>query len=230
MDFYCEFSLEILNNFLDFTHFLQNKTRGLFGNWSFDITDDFTLPDGSKTSVSTNLNDYNHIYTDFGLKWMLDDVDDSSVGSALFYREFGKTAASYNNKTFLPEFEMDPELLIPDNRSNHRNIAYQLCTKTNPECLYDYAMTYNRDLAHFSANYKATISTLKETNRHQIVSCGVLETPRFGRKDTFLFVPGTKVTFECSQDFILVGDQRRECLSTGQWNIPDYGYTECLRK
>ena len=63
-----------------------------------------------------------------------------------------------------------------------------------------------------------------------VVSCGVLETPRFGRKSNFFFTPGTKVTFECDQDFILIGDQRRQCGPGGQWDTPSYGYTECLRK
>lgn len=63
-----------------------------------------------------------------------------------------------------------------------------------------------------------------------VISCGILETPRFGRKSNFLFVPNTKVTFECNQDFVLIGDQRRACSSDGKWDIPEYGYTECLRK
>lgn len=64
----------------------------------------------------------------------------------------------------------------------------------------------------------------------RVVSCGVLETPRFGRKLSFNFMPGAKVSFECNEGFVLIGDQRRECLSTGLWNIPEYGYTTCLRK
>lgn len=64
----------------------------------------------------------------------------------------------------------------------------------------------------------------------RVVSCGVLETPRFGRKLSFNFMPGAKVSFECNEGFVLVGDQRRECMSNGLWNIPDYGYTICLRK
>jgi len=63
-----------------------------------------------------------------------------------------------------------------------------------------------------------------------VISCGVLETPRFGRKSNFLFVPNTKVTFECNQEFVLIGDQRRSCSADGKWDIPEYGYTECLRK
>lgn len=57
-----------------------------------------------------------------------------------------------------------------------------------------------------------------------------METPRFGRKSNFLFIPGTKVSFECNQDFILIGDQRRVCTPEGRWNVPEYGYTECLRE
>lgn len=63
-----------------------------------------------------------------------------------------------------------------------------------------------------------------------VITCGVLETPRFGRKSNFLFTPGTKVTFECNQDFVLVGDQRRTCTAEGRWDVPQYGYTECLRE
>ncbi|CAH2001993.1 unnamed protein product [Acanthoscelides obtectus] len=207
-----------------------NKTVGLFGNWSFKQEDDFTLPDGTKVSVATNINDMERVYNDFGKKWMIDDVLDPLKGRALFHREFGKSSSHYNNKTFKPEFHMVPEDIIPANRSDQVARTYDICTTKMYECYYDYANTLNRDLAHFTQNYKATIYQLKETTRTKIVSCGVLETPRFGRKSTFLFVPGTKVTFECNQDFVLVGDPRRECQADGTWNIPDYGYTECLRQ
>lgn len=62
------------------------------------------------------------------------------------------------------------------------------------------------------------------------LSCGVLETPQYGRKSNFFFYPGTKVVFECNQNYILVGDQKRVCSPQGKWEPPEYGYTECLRK
>ncbi|KAG5897040.1 hypothetical protein JTB14_021760 [Gonioctena quinquepunctata] len=207
-----------------------NKTVGLFGNWSFNREDDFTLPDGTKSAVVSNINDMERVYTDFGSKWMLDDVLDPQKGRSLFHRDFGRTSAMYNNKTFRPQFLMLPEEILPPNRSNLIQRTYDICSTKMYECYYDYAMTLNRDLAHFTQNYKSTIYQLKETTRTKVVSCGVLETPRFGRKSTFLFIPGTKVTYECNQDFVLTGDPRRECLASGKWNIPDYGYTECLRQ
>ncbi|KAJ8947709.1 hypothetical protein NQ318_001548 [Aromia moschata] len=207
-----------------------NKTVGLFGNWSFNQEDDFTLPDGNKVSIVSNINDMERVYNDFGSKWMVDDVLDSDKGRALFYREFGRSSANYNNKTFKPQFLMTPEDIIPANRSEQIARTYQICSTKMYECYYDYAMTLNRDLAHYTQNYKATIYQLKETTRTRVISCGILETPRFGRKSNFLFIPGTKVTYECNQDFVLVGDARRTCQADGTWDIPEYGYTQCLRQ
>ncbi|GJQ65539.1 hypothetical protein Trydic_g7640 [Trypoxylus dichotomus] len=188
-----------------------NQTRGLFGNWSFDMVDDFTLPD------------------DFGMRWMLEDREHPQIGGALFHREHGRTAATYNNVTFRPEFRTDINVLIPENRSAFRTIATQLCHE-NYQCLFDYALNLDRHQAHFTLNYYSTIINMKQTNERRTISCGILPTPRFGRKSNFLFVPGTTVMFECNTNFVLVGDQRRECLPQGQWNVPDYGYTECLRQ
>lgn len=64
----------------------------------------------------------------------------------------------------------------------------------------------------------------------RVHSCGILETPRFGRKSNFQFTPGAIVTFECNEGFFLNGDRRRICGEDGRWDIPQYGYTECLRE
>lgn len=47
-----------------FGHF-QNKTEGLFGNWNFNETDDFFLPDGTEAEVSTDENGLTRIDKDF---------------------------------------------------------------------------------------------------------------------------------------------------------------------
>lgn len=48
-----------------FFFFFQNKTRGLFGTWSWDMSDDFTLPDGRVSGV--NLNNFESAHRDFGI-------------------------------------------------------------------------------------------------------------------------------------------------------------------
>lgn len=45
-----------------------------------------------------------------------------------------------------------------------------------------------------------------------------------------MFTPGATITFECNEGFFLQGDRRRVCGLDGNWDIPEYGYTECLRE
>ncbi|XP_031838730.1 sushi domain containing 2 mesh isoform X2 [Nomia melanderi] len=206
-----------------------NKTKGLFGKWNNDMADDLITPEGQIIS-GTNLNHFETVHKDFALKWMLEDKEDDLKGGTLFTREFGRTASYFANRTFEPEWRKMPEDIIPTNRSYDLQRAHDLCGDTY-QCQYDYAMSLNRDLAHFTKNYYDTYTQIRYINEDEpVVSCGVLETPRFGRKSNFFFTPGTKVTFECNQDFILVGDQRRVCMPDGRWDVPEYGYTECLRQ
>ncbi|KAJ9599568.1 hypothetical protein L9F63_009966 [Diploptera punctata] len=206
----------------------MNETRGLFGNWSNNLLDDFTLPDGLQVGVSINMNNFESIHEDFAIHWLLDDKQDPEKGRALFIREFGRTADFYTNKTFVPEYRMRAEDIIPSNRSSDLETARELCSYTY-QCLYDYAMSLNRDMALTTKKYLYSFSEIKAKNKEKVISCGVLKTPQFGRKSNFLFVPGTKVTFECNNGFTLIGDQQRVCTDEGNWNDPEYGYTECMR-
>jgi hypothetical protein len=45
-----------------------------------------------------------------------------------------------------------------------------------------------------------------------------------------MFTPGATITFECNEGFFLQGDRRRVCGLDGRWDIPEHGYTECLRE
>ncbi|XP_076249642.1 sushi domain containing 2 mesh [Calliopsis andreniformis] len=207
-----------------------NKTKGLLGKWNFDISDDMVSPDGQQVPVS-NLNHFEALHKDFAIHWMLEDKEDKDKGGALFTREFGRTASYYANRTFEPEWRKTPAEILPPNRTNDIERAAELCGELSYQCQYDYAMSLNRDLAHFTLNYYSTYTEIRSINSGPpVTSCGVLETPRFGHKSNFFFTPGTKVNFECNQDFILVGDQRRVCTPEGRWNVPEYGYTECLRQ
>ncbi|KAJ8667861.1 hypothetical protein QAD02_009524 [Eretmocerus hayati] len=207
----------------------MNKTKGLLGNFSNDITDDFFLPDGTSYGSNINTNDFRSLHENWAIKWMLDDKIDKDKGGALFTREFGRTASYYANVTFVPEYQSVPEDILPANRSDDIKQAYSLCGDSY-QCKYDYALTLNRDAAYYTKIYWDTYTKIRATNQDRVITCGILETPRFGRKSNFLFVPNTKVTFECNQDFVLIGDQKRTCLPEGRWDVPEYGYTECLRQ
>lgn len=202
-----------------------NRTRGLLGNWSFNPSDDFVLPDGTVVGLD-NLQDLERIHKQFAIHWRLEDQVVEAKGEPLFLREYGKTASYYLNRTFVPVWKKSPEEIIPSNRSKDLMAARNLCGDSY-QCKYDYAVSLNREMASYTLQYHSTCTELKQRNKQRVVSCGVLETPRFGRKSNFFFVPGTKVIFECNQGFILVGDQRRTCSAEGRWNL-DEGFTECL--
>lgn len=107
-----------------------NKTRGLFGNWSFDMSDDLTRPDG--TVVQTNLNNFESVHRDFAMRWMLSDRETEGVGAGLFTREFGRTASYYANATFLPNFIREPRDFLPPNRT--QDIEMVRLTKYRRTC------------------------------------------------------------------------------------------------
>lgn len=160
---------------------------------------------------------------------MLADREKVGVGASLFTREFGRTASYYSNSLFVPNFIREPKDFLPANRTEDIERATELCGESY-QCRYDYGMSLNRDMAYYTKAYYDQAVNIKAKNDHRVTSCGVLETPRFGRKSTFLFTPGTDVAFECDQGFVLNGDPRRTCGNDGKWDPPVKGYTTCMRK
>ena len=58
----------MLQNFtLTITNFFQNQTRGLMGNWTFDIQDDFTLPDGREGAL-LDTSDIERAHKDYAME------------------------------------------------------------------------------------------------------------------------------------------------------------------
>lgn len=97
---------------------------------------------------------------------MLEDKESKLLGAALFHREFGRTASYYANRTFEPEFGKYPVEIVPVNRSYVKDRAIELCSDSY-QCQYDYVMTLNRDLAHFTRNYYDTYTQIRALNKEE---------------------------------------------------------------
>jgi len=216
-----------------------NQTRGLFGNFSFDMRDDFTTPDGKLWNKGWNpdlyadSNDKQEVWKDvndeFASKWLVHDKETPELGKSLFYHENGRSANSYHQSTWVPEFQLYPE--IPQNVTwVSDELVRDLCGDSY-QCQYDYATTLSKEFAMFSKYYQDQFVNIYENvlkPESIVISCGQLPTPGNGRKSTFAFVPGTMVKFDCDPGYKLVGERRRWCYDSGDWNWPELGTAECL--
>jgi len=201
----------------------MNQTVGLFGNWSNDPSDDLVTPEGN--IVTNDMNNMERVYNDFGLKWMLDDKEDPLKGGSLFYHENGRSSSNYYDPSFLPVFDQIPD--IPDNSTLTADEVKRVCGDSY-QCSYDFIMSERRDVAVFSKFYQDEFVNTKSLGLQTITSCGALPTPQNGRKNTFAFTPGTMVKFECDPGYILIGEARRWCYASGDWNWPEDGEVSCV--
>lgn len=65
-------------------------------------------------------------FFEFAQKWMLDDTERLNIGRSMFFREFGRTAATYNNVTWQPQFSLDPSVILPPNLTMYRTAASEV--------------------------------------------------------------------------------------------------------
>lgn len=50
------------------------------------------------------------------------------------------------------------------------------------------------------------------------------------KKMIFIYLPGTMVKFDCDPDYVLVGERRRWCYESGDWNWAENGEALCIRE
>jgi len=213
-----------------------NQTRGLMGTWNFTMDDDFYTPDGNYKDykydpTNQDFESYNwkDIYDQFALKWLVHDMETPEVGKSLFHHANGRSANSYHTKDFIPEFQNYPE--IPQNVTWVSDELVRDFCGNSYQCKYDYATTLSREFAMFTKYYQDQfINIYEEVLKPEkiVISCGQLPIPANGRKSTFAFTPGTKVQFDCEPGYVLVGERRRWCYETGDWNWPELGDAECI--
>jgi len=97
---------------------------------------------------------------------ILEDRDEKNKGGALFFREYGRTASYYANRTFEPVFESTPELIIPADRTTDIQKAKELCGDSY-QCKYDYSVSLNRDLAFYTLQYQDGYVNTKKMSKQR---------------------------------------------------------------
>lgn len=206
-----------------------NQTRGLFGNWTFNVDDDFTLPSGDEKSFSADTSQLSRIHKEFAEEWVLHDKEVVGIGKSLFFHENGRSSNFFYRARWEPEFDILPE--IPENVTwVDSELVEEICGESY-QCKYDYSTTLSKEFAQFTKYYQDQFVNIYENTlkpEARVVSCGQLSTPGNGRKSTFAFTPGTMVKFDCDKGYVLVGERRRWCFDSGDWNWPELGDASCI--
>lgn len=94
---------------------------------------------------------------------MLSDREQTGVGQALFTREFGRTSSYYANASFVPNFIREPRDFLPSNRTADIERANELCGESY-QCRFDFGMSLDRDMAHFTKNYYSSVVNIRTIN------------------------------------------------------------------
>ncbi|KAF2368716.1 NIDO domain, partial [Trinorchestia longiramus] len=201
-----------------------NITSGLFGNWTFDPEDDYVLPDGTQMGYF-DTNNFKTIHEEFGMKWVLDDKEDEYKGKSLFTHEYQRSSNYYYDANFVPEFEKYP--VLSENATTDQREIDRVCGDSY-QCNFDFVTTLRRDFAVMTKYYQDQFVNIKDYGLLPVISCGALPTPPHGRKSTFNFLSGAEVKFDCDPGYVLLGEQRRWCYASGDWNWPEDGEATCV--
>ena len=59
--------------------FIFSSYSGLMGNWTFDMDDDFTLPDGHVGAI-LDTSQIERTHNDFAMKWVVHDKEEEGIG------------------------------------------------------------------------------------------------------------------------------------------------------
>lgn len=73
---------------------------------------------------------------------LLEDRYERYKGGALFYREYGRTASYYANRTFVPQWDRIPEEIIPPNRYEFRSRNVEMRKSYNRNHLFIYLFIF----------------------------------------------------------------------------------------
>lgn len=174
---------------------LKGALRGLLGNFNDDPSDDFISRNGSILFSSSSLR---VIHYDFGMSWEVQDEES-------LFSVTTQVPVSYE-----PVFNV--------NKSVQRNGTGTICKK-NPQCIFDYQVTGDEQIAKSTLTFNEKFQELKEDIK-KVVRCPHLTEPENGNKSITGYMVGSTATFWCFPQYqMLCNDcELRVCEESGTWS------------
>ncbi|XP_071301397.1 sushi domain-containing protein 2 isoform X2 [Agelaius tricolor] len=185
----------------------MNHTWGLFGVMNGNPEDDYTFK--NKTTMSVHASPQQVF--EFGASWAIEN------GTSLFTydTEFLLDSFFYGDKhnaSFLPVFSPHEDPADP--------LLEEMVSRcgSDPFCRFDVLTTRNLQVGSSTRlshqNHKLLVEHLEP-----VISCGWLDHPTNGRKNSTNYLLGSTINFTCSEGYELTGgSQERTCQVSGAWS------------
>uniref|UniRef100_A0A0K0F7J0 Protein mesh (inferred by orthology to a D. melanogaster protein) n=1 Tax=Strongyloides venezuelensis TaxID=75913 RepID=A0A0K0F7J0_STRVS len=197
------------------------RTQGLLGTYNGRVEDEFTTPNCKiiRAPYPQSEGDARNLYYNFGEKWRLD----RNLDLPMLFNPDRKPIydpLSFANPNFEPIF--NPWLYT--NSSFYEQFIFtrdevKVVCQGDPSCEYDYIMTGRREVGLTTLDYQKQYSQFKRKGEVKHQSCGpLMKNPgviKYPPGNNYL--DGVTVTFTCTPEYFLHGDQIREC-KNGTWS------------
>jgi len=192
----------------------KSKTKGLLGIFDNDVSNDFTLPDGS--FLVLNASDDREIFHKFGEQWKL------NANNTIFSYLDGFSITSFMNATFVPKFVSDG---IMFENSVVEELAKQQCGN-NTNCLFDISTTGELSIGDMSFEFSETVEAIQESIVEASRACVPLNSIfENGIMNVTTLPNGFEYHFKCNIDYCLNGANVVKCIDS----IYDLQPPQCLK-
>ncbi|XP_032898980.1 sushi domain-containing protein 2 [Amblyraja radiata] len=184
----------------------MNRTEGLFGVMNNDPNDDFTFRNGSTLPTDTS----QEMLFELGASWAIENKSSLFTYDSQFLLD-NYSHAPKHDLNFTPVFQ------VPDDPSNPLYVDMTTLCQGNEFCRFDTLATKSLQLGNATKlsyeNYQMLVESLEP-----VISCGILEEPKNGKKRGNVYLIGSTLNFTCNEGHVFSGSSMRTCLPTGQWS------------
>jgi len=139
----------MLNLIVILPNSMKSKTRGLLGNWNGNKNDDFILRNGNNIPITSN---FETLHSSFGLEYMINENE------SLFIYPNGTNFNSFNDESFIPNFEIDFGSIEFENQARSGCIGSNIDFDA---CLFDVSQTQNILASQLSLEIGSIYDNLK---------------------------------------------------------------------
>ncbi len=177
----------------------KSKTRGLLGVMDNNISNDFTLPDG--TVLKLNATNDREVFYSFGENWR------RNMNNTVFTYLDGLSHSNFENLSFVPKFLSDG---ISFTNRTLEILAVQRCGNDR-NCLFDVSTTGELSIGNMSLEFASKIKSVQGS----ILEAGKACVPLSSIFENGIITSQNGLfEFSCDEKYCLKGEKELKCIDS----------------